>query len=98
MAKANINKLAMSLYMVVIVSFLLTSTIAESRSTPSIGFAVAKAAPSCDTVFGVRSGDTCFGIVQTFKLTTEFFDSINPNLNCTALFSGQWVCVDGTAN
>ncbi|KAK3014607.1 hypothetical protein RJ639_009840 [Escallonia herrerae] len=82
MAKANI-KLAMFLYMVVVVSFLLTIKIAESRSTPSM----AKAAPSCDTVFGVRSGDTCFGIVQTFKLTTEFFDSINPNLNCTAMFA-----------
>ena len=58
----------------------------------------AKATPECDTVVGVESGDTCFDIADKFQLTTEFFDSINPNLNCDALFVGQWVCVDGTAN
>lgn len=56
-----------------------------------------KAPPACDTVFGVRKGDTCFDIAQNFKLSTPEFDSINPNINCAALFVGQWVCVDGTA-
>ncbi|KAJ0040483.1 hypothetical protein Pint_27295 [Pistacia integerrima] len=56
----------------------------------------AKSAPSCETVFGVRSGDTCFGIAQLFGLTTESFGSINPNLNCGALFVGQWLCVVGS--
>jgi len=53
--------------------------------------------PECDEVFGVGSGDNCFDITQTFNLTTKLFDSINPNLNCDALFVGQWLCVAGSA-
>ncbi|WJZ96275.1 hypothetical protein VitviT2T_014975 [Vitis vinifera] len=68
-----------------------------SASTMAVA-TTAKATPECDTVVGVESGDTCFDIADKFQLTTEFFDSINPNLNCDALFVGQWVCVDGTAN
>ena len=64
----------------------------------AIGTAAKKATPQCDTVVGVESGDTCLDIAEKFQLSTEFFDSINPNLNCDALFVGQWVCVDGTAN
>ncbi|KAG5241918.1 hypothetical protein IMY05_007G0092300 [Salix suchowensis] len=37
-------------------------------------------------VFGVGSGQTCFDITKSFKLTTGLFDSINPNLNWDALF------------
>ena len=62
------------------------------------GIIAKKATPECDTVVGVESGDTCFDIAQKFQLTTDYFDSINPNLNCDALFVGQWVCVDGTVN
>ncbi|KAK3014605.1 hypothetical protein RJ639_009838 [Escallonia herrerae] len=90
MAMAYTSKVSLYLNMAVILSFLLIITMAESRSTPSIGFSTVKAAPSCDTVYGVQSEDTCFGIAQTFKLTTEFFDSINPNINCAAIFVGQW--------
>ncbi|CAB4275969.1 unnamed protein product [Prunus armeniaca] len=50
----------------------------------------------CESVYGVKTGDTCFEIAQAFSLPTELFDSINPNLNCTALFVGQWVCLNGT--
>nr|CAN74549.1 hypothetical protein VITISV_011099 [Vitis vinifera] len=92
MAKAN-NK---SLNLIFMLSLLILVSMAESRF---LGVATtAKATPECDTVVGVESGDTCFDIADKFQLTTEFFDSINPNLNCDALFVGQWVCVDGTAN
>ena len=64
----------------------------------AIGITAKKSTPECDAVVGVESGDTCFDIADKFQLTTEFFDSINPNLNCDALFVGQWVCVDGTVN
>ena len=64
----------------------------------TIGTKAKKATPECDIVVGVEKGDTCFDIAQKFQLTTDFFASINPNLNCDALFVGQWVCVDGTAN
>ncbi|KAM7500850.1 hypothetical protein LguiA_025264 [Lonicera macranthoides] len=61
-----------------------------------VGFAAPK--PQCNSAYGVKSGDTCFGITQTLNMTTEFFDSINPNLNCTSLFVSQWLCINGTAN
>ncbi|WOH07882.1 hypothetical protein DCAR_0727316 [Daucus carota subsp. sativus] len=51
------------------------------------------AGPTCDTVFGVRKGDTCFDIAQNFKLSAHDFNCINPNVNCAALFVGQWVCI-----
>ena len=54
--------------------------------------------PQCDTIVGVESEDTCLGIAEKFQLTIDFFHSINLNLNCIALFVGQRVCVDGTAN
>ncbi|KAL4628804.1 hypothetical protein ACB092_05G264400 [Castanea dentata] len=52
--------------------------------------------PVCDQVYGVNSGDTCLDVAKNFNLPTDFFNSINPNLNCSALFIGQWLCVDGT--
>ncbi|KAJ6991124.1 hypothetical protein NC653_019361 [Populus alba x Populus x berolinensis] len=55
----------------------------------------AKSTPECDEVVGAASGDTCFTIAQSFNLTAASFDVINPNLNCTALFVGQWLCVAG---
>lgn len=54
-------------------------------------------APSCNAVYGVVSGDTCFAVTKMFNLTTKFFDSINPNLECDTLFVGQWLCVGGKA-
>ncbi|KAK3014606.1 hypothetical protein RJ639_009839 [Escallonia herrerae] len=51
---------------------------------------MAEAAPSCDTWFVVRSEDTCFSIAQAFRLTSDSFVMLNPNLSCTALFVGQW--------
>ncbi|KAL8192518.1 hypothetical protein R6Q57_027703 [Mikania cordata] len=51
--------------------------------------------PVCTSVVGVKSGDTCFDIAQTFKLSTEFFNSINPNLKCNELFVGEWICIKG---
>ncbi|KAJ9690280.1 hypothetical protein PVL29_012771 [Vitis rotundifolia] len=89
MAKAN----SKSLNMIFMLSLLILVSMAESRF-----LGAKKATPQCDTVVGVESGDTCFDIAEKFQLTTEFFNSINPNLNCDTLFVGQWVCVDGTAN
>ncbi|KAJ9690277.1 hypothetical protein PVL29_012768 [Vitis rotundifolia] len=89
MAKAN-NR---SLNLVLMLSLLILVSVVESSF-----LGAKKATPQCDTVVGVESGDTCLDIAEKFQLSTEFFDSINPNLNCDALFVGQWVCVDGTAN
>ncbi|KAK6283690.1 hypothetical protein POUND7_002642 [Theobroma cacao] len=94
MAKSN-NKIAMLTNFVLIVALLVIVSMAESRE-----FGILKgkqSAPSCDKVYGVASGDTCFGVTQMFNLTTAFFDSVNPNLNCTSLFVGQWLCIAGSA-
>ncbi|KAI3765137.1 hypothetical protein L2E82_15163 [Cichorium intybus] len=69
----------------------MVSMVDSSRGIISgIGFG-----PACTQVVGVNDGDTCFAIEQGFNLTSSFFDSINPNLNCTALFIGQWLCIAG---
>uniref|UniRef100_A0A803NY25 LysM domain-containing protein n=1 Tax=Cannabis sativa TaxID=3483 RepID=A0A803NY25_CANSA len=51
----------------------------------------------CNQVYGIGQGDTCFAVAQFFGLATQTFNSLNPNLNCTTLFVGQWLCVSGTA-
>ena len=64
----------------------------------AVGLGKSDSTPECETVFGVGAGDTCFAVTQAFNLTTEFFSALNPNLNCEALFVGEWLCVDGTVN
>ncbi|XVF37683.1 hypothetical protein REPUB_Repub20aG0030800 [Reevesia pubescens] len=54
-----------------------------------------KFTPNCVSIYGAEEGDTCFSISQAFNLTSDFFDAINPNLNCKKIFVGQWLCVDG---
>ncbi|KAL9377641.1 hypothetical protein Peur_028976 [Populus x canadensis] len=80
---------------VLVLSFLLIISMAESRILGTAGF-FAESTPECDDVVGVASGDTCFTIAQSFNLTAASFDAINPNLNCNALFVGQWLCVAGS--
>ncbi|PON81923.1 LysM domain containing protein [Trema orientale] len=53
---------------------------------------------TCNSVYGVQSGDTCAGVIQMFSLDAVFFSVINPNLNCDKIFAGQWLCVDGKVN
>ncbi|OWM91316.1 hypothetical protein CDL15_Pgr000261 [Punica granatum] len=65
------------------------------------GFGILKAeaaGPQCDTVYGVKPGDTCFSITEASKLTESFFLGINPNINCDKIFVGQWLCVAGSPN
>ncbi|KAL7203797.1 hypothetical protein ACSBR2_016950 [Camellia fascicularis] len=57
-----------------------------------------ESAASCETVVGVKSGDTCISIVKASQLTIDFFLSINSNVNCKALFMGRWVCIAGSPN
>ncbi|KAM5588428.1 hypothetical protein ABKV19_006724 [Rosa sericea] len=92
MAKASNASIVMNLT-VLMLSFLLVVSFAESRFLEK---GILKPATlKCDSVYGVNTGDTCFEIAEAFNLSAEFFDSINPNLNCKTLFVGQWVCLDG---
>ncbi|KAL5818781.1 hypothetical protein ACOSQ4_022623 [Xanthoceras sorbifolium] len=98
MASANRSK-ATSIFsnFVLIISLLIIISVVESRSLGADGFLKAKPTPQCNTVVGVANGDTCYDIAKQFKMTTELFYAVNPNINCDALFLGQWVCVAGTA-
>ncbi|KAJ8621647.1 hypothetical protein MRB53_030176 [Persea americana] len=78
-------------------SLLLIISMAEARLFGSTQvFGKKDSTPECVTVHGVVSGETCFSVTQTYNLTTDFFIAINPNLNCSALFVGQWLCISGT--
>ncbi|KAL8188727.1 hypothetical protein R6Q57_029747 [Mikania cordata] len=48
----------------------------------------------CDKIYGTLPEDTCFSIIETFKLTTASFTAFNPNLNCDKIFVGEWLCID----
>ncbi|CAN4078226.1 unnamed protein product [Withania somnifera] len=99
MAKPNDRVLSF-----VILSLLLFITLVESKftihredSSPSPSPSPTPASEiSCLKVVNVKDGDTCFDISKSFGLGSDIFNAINPNLNCTALFVGQWLCVDGT--
>ncbi|PRQ28730.1 putative LysM domain-containing protein [Rosa chinensis] len=106
MAKADTNASMVMNLTVLMVSFLLLVSLAESQFfgngilTPPSPMAPPPSSPSpptleCDSVYGVISGDTCFEVAKTFKLTLALFETLNPNLNCSALFIGQWLCLDG---
>ncbi|KAJ0438629.1 putative LysM domain-containing protein [Helianthus annuus] len=60
------------------------------------GFQKANSVVVCDQVIGVESGDDCTTISQSLKISLESFLAINPNINCEAMFVGQWVCIDGS--
>ncbi|KAL6204360.1 hypothetical protein ACLB2K_021628 [Fragaria x ananassa] len=53
--------------------------------------------PKYDTVYGVKPTNQCSGIMQAFDLSADEFFAINPNLNCNAIFVGQWICISGSA-
>ncbi|KAF6163325.1 hypothetical protein GIB67_025189 [Kingdonia uniflora] len=93
MASANSKTVVVAVF-----SLLLLVSMSEASGLFGLGFGkVSQSAPTCDTVIGRGPEDTCFAIAKQFKLTTEFFNAINPNINCDVLFVGQWICVAGTA-
>ncbi|KAK3032268.1 hypothetical protein RJ639_037442 [Escallonia herrerae] len=94
MAKA-INGAAKFLNFILILALFVTISMADSRF---IGIGFTKAPPICSKVHGAQTGDTCFSVANAFNLTTEDFNAINPNLNCTRIFVGEWLCVNGLAN
>ncbi|CAI9292672.1 unnamed protein product [Lactuca saligna] len=90
MAQINNKTIVCMLFMIFLFVGIMTTI--EGR-TVSLDFTIP--VPFCSSVISVKNGDTCFGIAQKFKMSSEFFDIINPNLNCNKLFIGEWICVDG---
>ncbi|KAL5754085.1 hypothetical protein ACOSP7_022316 [Xanthoceras sorbifolium] len=93
MVRANTNRDTSIFFNLVLIFSLLLFIVSMAEN----GFLKAKPTPQCNTVVGVASGDTCYDLAKQFKMTTELFYVVNPNINCDALFVGQWVCVAGTA-
>ncbi|MFS8032894.1 putative chitinase [Helianthus anomalus] len=89
MSKIN-NKTITSMLIVFVFVGIMTTTQGETIyvDTPT-------KIPFCTSVISVKSGDTCYDITQTFKLSSTLFNSINPNLNCNNLFVGEWICIGG---
>ncbi|KAG2685244.1 hypothetical protein I3843_10G110300 [Carya illinoinensis] len=87
------NSTATSLNFVLMLSLLLFFSVAESQFFGE--FLKPNPTPVCNSIYGVQTGYICFNIKQKFNLTDELFTSVNPNLNCTALFTGQWLCTKG---
>ncbi|XVF65614.1 hypothetical protein PTKIN_Ptkin09bG0263300 [Pterospermum kingtungense] len=94
MAKSNSN-VAMYLNLLLLLSLLLILNMAESRLFLSRHAKARTLTPTCVNIYGAEEGDTCFGITQAFNLTSDFFNQINPNLNCDQMFVGEWICVNG---
>ncbi|KAI6699826.1 hypothetical protein NL676_014150 [Syzygium grande] len=93
MAKITGHKSTIFFNLVLILFFVLKVSVVESGVVGRVPSA--KPGLVCDKVVGVKSGDTCLAIAEQFKLTTEAFHFINPNLNCDALFVDQWLCIAG---
>ncbi|RRT85340.1 hypothetical protein B296_00002875 [Ensete ventricosum] len=95
------SKAATFYSLAVLLALLLTISLTEGRLSKSRSYCslvVRKtSSPSCKTVYGVKSGDTCFAVAQVFHLTAFEFSAINPNLDCDKLFVGQWLCITGDA-
>ncbi|KAF8011883.1 hypothetical protein BT93_I0114 [Corymbia citriodora subsp. variegata] len=93
MAKITSHKSIIFFNLVSTLFLVLMVSVAESRVVGRV--ATVNPGLVCDKVVGVNSGDTCFSIAQQSQLSSESFSSINPNLNCDALFVGQWLCISG---
>ncbi|KAK9092305.1 hypothetical protein Syun_027216 [Stephania yunnanensis] len=88
---STLNKLALLLTLLLIASAAESRLFANKKATtPTV---------TCFTPYGVQSGETCFSIKKEFGLSDDaHFSAINPNLNCDALFVGQWICISGSSN
>ncbi|KAI4371699.1 hypothetical protein MLD38_010021 [Melastoma candidum] len=57
-----------------------------SKPSPSTG-------SQCNKAYSIKKGETCYAVMQMFKLKENNFYQINPNVECNHLFVGQWLCV-----
>ncbi|XP_070004270.1 secreted LysM effector Lys2-like [Nicotiana sylvestris] len=87
------NDAAKKFYLALFLSFLLIAFDVESRKIDITG--KSNATLVCNSTYGAEIGDTCFDVAEKFKLTAVEFGALNPNINCDAIFVGQWLCVDG---
>ncbi|XAR53679.1 hypothetical protein NMG60_11022324 [Bertholletia excelsa] len=95
MATAS-HKTTMFLNMALILSPLIIISIYEGRSI--LDGEYIKSVPSYFTVNRMKRETHALILLRHSIIQLNFFNSINPNLNCDSLFEGQWLCVDGATN
>ncbi|KAI6703856.1 hypothetical protein NL676_012992 [Syzygium grande] len=83
------SKMTMLLNLFLVLSLCFTVSIAERILESDVPISTGL---KCESVYGVKSGDTCLGVANMFNLTPGTFAAFNPNLDCNALFVGQWLC------
>ncbi|KAL9456180.1 hypothetical protein AB3S75_005409 [Citrus x aurantiifolia] len=88
------NKTSVLRSLALVLALLLIVSMAESRTFAG---GLETSLPTCDSVYGAQEGDTCSDVTEKFNLSTDVFLAINPNINCDAIFVGQWLCVVGSA-
>ena len=49
--------------------------------------------PTCQNYYYVCPGDTCSSIAARYGVTAQTICSLNANINCQSLASGQYICV-----
>ncbi|KAF8029674.1 hypothetical protein BT93_E2181 [Corymbia citriodora subsp. variegata] len=80
--------------MLLVLSLLLAVSMAENKLVEGFRILGEKDSPlACATACGVRGGDNCTSVAETFSLLPSIFADINPNIDCDAPFHGQWLCV-----
>ncbi|KAG8386916.1 hypothetical protein BUALT_Bualt03G0198600 [Buddleja alternifolia] len=82
--------------LVLVLSFILMISVSESIPV-GMGIGSEDSSPVCNSVHGAESGETCSTVATEFNLSLQDFTNINPNINCDAIFVGQWLCIDGSA-
>ncbi|KAL3740432.1 hypothetical protein ACJRO7_021679 [Eucalyptus globulus] len=93
---ANITKSAVIFFFQILLrlSLLLAVSMAENKLIEGVGILGEKDSKlECATAYGVRGGDNCTSVAETFSLSPGIFADINPNVDCNDLLLGQWLCV-----
>ncbi|KZV52202.1 hypothetical protein F511_07157 [Dorcoceras hygrometricum] len=91
MAQSSFLRLILVLSLV-----LVFSSMVESAKF-GIGFGNIGKTLSCTSVYAAQSGDTCDSVAKGFGLSSQHFATLNPNLNCNAIFVSQWLCIEDSA-
>ncbi|EYU24864.1 hypothetical protein ABFS82_13G025000 [Erythranthe guttata] len=82
--------------LVLVLSLLAMISISQGINI-GIGVGSEDSTAACNSVHGAVTGETCSTVATEFNLSLQAFININPNINCDAIFVGQWLCVDGSA-
>ncbi|KAF8031397.1 hypothetical protein BT93_D0561 [Corymbia citriodora subsp. variegata] len=89
------NKMRVLFNLVLVLSLLLSvSTARELRNSSEVLNDIPKVDAQCHSVYGVQGDESCDDVMLKFNLNYATFRVFNINLDCSNLYSGQWLCVN----